>query len=153
MLLHSVLLTERFGDYVNALPPGSPLFPDATVGATFGSRAETVSKNVSTWLRKTLGITDPAISPNHTWRDWFEDASRGAGIPQEVRSTGTGHSNKVDEGESYRVGRAARRPRARTPAGGANKGGAGSSRDRKRPAIPGRTRPVTLSGNCIAGCC
>jgi integrase len=97
--LHPALIAEGFPDYVASLP-GGPLFPDVRPDTVFGLRSVTAGRKVARWL-KSLGITDPQISPNHSWRHWFVGACRRVVMPVEVRSALTGHSAKLDESAGY----------------------------------------------------
>lgn len=99
--LHPDLVAEGFLDYVAALPAGSSLWPDVPPDGIFGLRSVTAGKKVARWLHRELGILDPTISPNHSWRHWFIGACRAAQIPTEVRSALTGHSAKLDESAFY----------------------------------------------------
>ncbi len=99
--LHPALVAEGFADYVAGLKAGSPLFPDIPVDAVFGTRAANASKRVGYWLRKSLGITDDLISPNHSFRHWWIGAARRISMPVEVRSAITGHSARLDESAEY----------------------------------------------------
>ena len=99
--LHPALIAEGFGDYVASLRAGTPLFPDIPVDGVFGTRAANASKRVGYWLRKSLGITDDLISPNHSFRHWFIGAARRVSMPVEVRSAITGHSARLDESAEY----------------------------------------------------
>ena len=98
--LHPALIAEGFMDYVKALPPRSPLFPDIKPDGVFGTPGANASRKVSRWLRK-LGHTDAALSPSHSWRHWFIGACRRVNMPIEVRSAITGHSAKLDESAGY----------------------------------------------------
>jgi integrase len=99
--LHPALISEGFLDYVASLPAGSPLFPDVRRDAVFGQRSVIAGRKVTRWLRKELGMVDPRISPNHSWRHWFIGACRSVVMPIEVRSAITGHSAKLDESAGY----------------------------------------------------
>jgi integrase len=99
--LHPSLVAEGFLDYVASLPAGSPLFPDVRRDAVFGQRSVIAGRRITRWLRKELGMVDPRISPNHSWRHWFVGACRSVVIPLEVRSAITGHSAKLDESAGY----------------------------------------------------
>jgi integrase len=99
--LHPALVAEGFLSYVAALPTGSPLFPDVRPDAVFGQRSVPAGRKVARWLRSELGIVDPLISPNHSWRHWFISACRRVVMPVEVRSAITGHSAKMDESAGY----------------------------------------------------
>lgn len=83
-----------------AFPAGSPLWPDVAPDKVFGLRSVTAGRKVARWLRGDLGIKDPLISPNHSWRHWFIGACRVV-MPIEVRSAITGHSAKMDESAAY----------------------------------------------------
>lgn len=99
--IHPALIAEGFLEYVAALPDGSPLFPDAKPDKMFGLRATNSGKKISRWLKETVGINDPRISPNHSWRHYFIEACRGVAMHSEVRSALTGHSAKLDESAHY----------------------------------------------------
>lgn len=102
--IHPALVAEGFLDYVETLPSGSALFPDAKPDAKFGIRSINAAKKISRWLKVDLQITDDKVRPNHSWRHWFMDACRRAQMSQEARSTLTGHSAKLDESAGYGVG-------------------------------------------------
>lgn len=102
--LHPALIAEGFLTYVQALPPRSPLFPDAKPDKLFGLRSTNAGKKVSRWLKVNLKITDPKISPNHSWRHWFVGACRAVQMHPEVRSALTGHSAAMDESANYGAG-------------------------------------------------
>lgn len=104
MPLHPALIAEGFMVYVASLPAGSPLFPDVKPDAVFGLRSTQAGRKVGRWLRNTLGVADPRISPSHSWRHWFIDACRKVSMPLEVRSALTGHSAKMDESAGYGSG-------------------------------------------------
>ena len=99
--LHPALVAEGWLEYVDALPPGSPLFPDVKPDGLFGSRAVTAGKRVARWLKDKVGIADARISPNHSWRHYFIDRCRETVMPIEVRSALTGHAGRVDESAGY----------------------------------------------------
>lgn len=98
--LHPALIAEGFVSYVALLPLGSPLFPEVKPDKVFGQRAPLAGRKIARWLRA-LGITDPRISPSHSWRHHFMDAARRVSMPIEVRSAITGHSGKVDASAGY----------------------------------------------------
>lgn len=102
--IHPALVAEGFLDYVARLPQGGPLFPDAKPDALFGRRGTNASKNLSRWLKAELQITDPKISPSHSWRHWFTEACRRTRMHPEVRSALTGHSARLDESAGYGAG-------------------------------------------------
>ncbi len=98
--LHPALVAEGFTAYVAALSVGSALLPEVAPGP-FGRRADNATKIVARWTRLALGITDPKVSPSHSWRHWFVDACRQAEVPQEVLSALTGHVAAADESAHY----------------------------------------------------
>ena len=102
--LHPALIAEGFGDYVRSLRPRSSLWPDLKAGEQFGQVSTTAGKRLSRWLAGSLGLTDPRISPAHSWRHWFITACRRVVMPHEVRSAITGHSARVDESTGYGEG-------------------------------------------------
>jgi integrase len=104
--IHPALAAEGFSAYAANLPAGSALFPDLQPDKLFGTRGATGQKVMSRWLRQKLKITDRRISPAHSFRHWFIDAARAAGIDAEVRNAITGHAD--DRNESHRYGRGLR---------------------------------------------
>ena len=101
--IHPALVTEGFIAYVEALPAGSPLFPLVKTDRMFGTRSRNAGRLVSRWLKAELGIVDLALSANHSWRHFFTDACRVAGMHEEVRKALTGHA-KVDVSSRYGLG-------------------------------------------------
>lgn len=99
--LHPILITEGFLGYLEGLSPTSALLPDLSKDRQFGLRGTIASKSLGYWVRTQMKITDPDISPAHSWRHWFITACRKVAMPQEIRSAITGHSGKVDESAGY----------------------------------------------------
>jgi len=99
--LHPRLLAEGFLDYVATLPPGSALFPDIRPDKRYGRRGNNAQKIMSKWIKTAVGIVDPAISPSHSWRHWWIDQARRAGLHGEVRHTITGHIDDENESANY----------------------------------------------------
>lgn len=99
--LHPALIAEGFPAYVAGLRTGSALFPDIPADALFGTRSANAGKRMGYWLRTDLGLTDPLLSPDHSWRHWLTGAARRVAMPIEVRSAITGHSAKLDESAGY----------------------------------------------------
>ncbi len=102
--LHPALIAEGFLAYVAGLPSSSPLFPDVRPDKVFGLRSTEAGRRVGRWLRVTLDLSDPSVSPNHSWRHTFVDACRKVSMPIEVRSTLTGHSARLDASAGYGEG-------------------------------------------------
>lgn len=100
--IHPCLVTEGFLTYVAGLPAGSPLFHDIPPDQMFGRRGTSAQKIIGRWMRNKLKITDKKISPAHSWRHWWIDRARVAGMHPEVRNAITGHAD--DGNESHRYG-------------------------------------------------
>ena len=73
--IHSAVIAEGLLDYVRGLPQSGPLFPDLKPDR-FGSRGGNATKDIGRWVRKKLKLTDPRLSPNHSWRHRFESLAR-----------------------------------------------------------------------------
>ena len=102
--IHPALQAEGFLSYIAGLPTGSPLFPDIKPDKTFGNRGTSAQKIIGRWLRQKLEITDPKISPNHSWRHWWIDKARVAGMHPEIRNAITGHADDGNESHRYGLG-------------------------------------------------
>jgi integrase len=102
--IHPCLAAEGFLTYAADLPAGSPLFPDIEPDKLFGQRGTSAQKLMGRWLRKTLNITDKKISPSHSWRHWFIDKARTAGLHPEIRNALTGHADDGNESHKYGLG-------------------------------------------------
>jgi integrase len=100
--IHPMLQAEGFLSYVAALPARSSLFPDIPPDKVFGSRGTSAQRIVRRWLRSRVKIVDTKISPSHSWRHWWIDQARAAGMHPEVRNAITGHVD--DDNESHRYG-------------------------------------------------
>jgi site-specific recombinase XerD len=98
--LHPALIREGFLDFVKSRGRG-PLFPDLKPDR-FGSRGGNATKVLGRWTRS-LGITDRAKAPNHSWRHRFKDVCRAAGIEKSVHDALTGHASS-DVGDGYGSG-------------------------------------------------
>ena len=98
--LHPALISEGFLQYVQALPEGSPLFPDVPPDK-FGKRVGNATKTHGRWVRGVLKSKDRGVDPAHGWRHWFRDACIRAGVPQPVIDAALGHKNTQNEGEGY----------------------------------------------------
>ena len=56
-------------------------------------------EKLAEWVRS-LGVTDPNISPNHAWRHTFKRRAARAGIERHVRDAICGHKLR-DVGDKY----------------------------------------------------
>lgn len=94
--LHEHLIAQGFLNFVER-SQGQPLFyqparpgkrePD---GRARQSPAERMRSQVATWVRS-LGITDPEVSPNHAWRHTFKAMAARVGIDERYSDAITGH--------------------------------------------------------------
>lgn len=92
--IHPRLIEEGFLQFVASCKMDN-LFFDATPDR-FGNRGGNATKVISRWVRNKIGITDPRISPSHSFRHRFSTQCKNSGIPAEIRNRLMGHS----EGES-----------------------------------------------------
>ena len=79
-----------------------PLFfnPERSIRKSLdGSQARKVGEFLATWVRE-LGVSDPAVQPNHGWRHRFKTLARRHGIDAEIRDVIQGHVPRT-EGEAY----------------------------------------------------
>jgi integrase len=100
--LHSAVLAEGFLGYVEAIKRDygdGPLFPQITLDG-YGRRNGKVSKPISKWLRKVVGITDPNkpfYSHRHTATSYLRNTLLPDGSPavkEDVERYPLGHAGK-----------------------------------------------------------
>jgi integrase len=95
--LHEHLIAQGFLEFVEGAQ-GRPLFyrtrghvqGEVESGPRQGP-AERMRSQVGTWVRS-LGITDPEISPNHAWRHTFKAMAARVAIDERYSDAITGHS-------------------------------------------------------------
>jgi integrase len=103
--LHEHLVELGFIPFVLSRKPG-PMFYKASTGTTAldplnpkrGPAVKT-RERLGEWVRS-LGVTDPELSPSHAWRHTFLSKARQAGIEAALRFGITGHAPK-SIGETY----------------------------------------------------
>ncbi len=95
--LHSHLVEQGFLDFVNACDDG-PLFYASDSPAE--RPWEPVSGHLATWVRKTVGISDEGVSPNHGWRHRFKTVADEVDISTKFSDAICGHAPRT-EGERY----------------------------------------------------
>jgi integrase len=88
--IHPAVLEEGFLNYVQSLREGA-LFPSVELGGRYNNRADSITRSMGRFVRKTARITDPNISPNHSWRHAFETINRDLEIRTDVTNKLTGH--------------------------------------------------------------
>jgi integrase len=101
--IHSAVLAEGFLDYVAGLDRKGPLFPNVAPDR-FGNRGGIATKDIGSWVRHDLGLTDKRLAPNHSWRHRFESEHRALKIRDDVTDAITGHHDgeaATDYGEHY----------------------------------------------------
>jgi integrase len=95
--IHPALTDSGFLKFVKRVGSG-PLFSDVTPDR-FGSRGGNGTKVLGRWVRA-LGIQDPRISPNHSWRHRMKTLGRKHGLALDIVDAITGHSGRT-EGDEY----------------------------------------------------
>ena len=103
--LHEHVIEQGFATFVEEIGSG-PLFyrlrPARSAGAgskPVQSPAERTRGKLGQWVRS-LGITDPELSPNHAWRHTFKQIAERVGITEKVHDAITGHA-PASEGRKY----------------------------------------------------
>jgi integrase len=104
--LHEHIIAQGFIEMVQQIGKGALFYNDATPQRRSAdplkpprSRADTARAQLGTWVRG-LGITDPEVSPNHSWRHTFKRIAEAAGITEKVHDAITGHT-PATEGRKY----------------------------------------------------
>ena len=101
--LHPQVIAEGFIEYWRSLPAG-PLFP-AFSGGHDNRRGDAASRDISEWIRDSLGIKDPSpklrYKPNHSFRNYVKTQWRSAKIEEETHDAITGHGSSKDESRNY----------------------------------------------------
>jgi integrase len=95
--IHEHLIEQGFLRYVQnvlaAKGPEGGLFYEGRNDAGKILRSDGAANKLSKWVRS-LGISDPGISPNHAWRHTWKVRARRAGIDQGIRDAICGHSSR-----------------------------------------------------------
>ena len=94
--IHSHIIEQGFLAEVKDLPSG-PMFynPEnrrAGMDAEENRHVKKVGERLAAWVRKTVGITDPDIKPNHAWRHLFATLAEEAGIAERTYMAIQGHA-------------------------------------------------------------
>ena len=95
--IHSALIDEGFLKFAETISSGAlfkKLPPDV-----FGSRGGNGAKVIGRWIRS-LGITDPRISPNHSWRHRFKTLARMHEVRPDIGDALVGHGKRT-VGDGY----------------------------------------------------
>ncbi len=104
--LHEHIIAQGFIEMVNQIGKGALFYNDVTPRRVSSDplkptrrRAATARAHLGTWVRG-LGITDPEVSPNHSWRHTFKRIAEAVGITEKVHDAITGHT-PATEGRKY----------------------------------------------------
>ncbi len=100
--LHPHVIEQGFIDEIEK--KSGPLFYNpqrAQIALSDNTQAAKVGEYLANWVRK-LGVTDPAVQPNHGWRHRFKTLGRRHGMDREVRDVIQGHAPRT-EGEGYGI--------------------------------------------------
>ncbi|KQP52492.1 hypothetical protein ASF41_12420 [Methylobacterium sp. Leaf111] len=89
--LHSALVAAGLLEFVREQKAG-PIFPNL-LPDKFGKRGGNGTKILSRWVRN-LGLTDPRLAPNHSWRHRFKTLARNHNLAGDVTDAITGHSHR-----------------------------------------------------------
>ena len=95
--IHSHLIDQGFLTWVDGRDDG-PLFYSRD--ANSAQPWDATSSGLSEWIRKTVGITDPDLSPNHGWRHRFKTVADEVGIHPKYADAICGHAAR-SEGDRY----------------------------------------------------
>ena len=95
--IHSALIKSGFLTFVKAVKSG-PLFSELPPDR-FGSRGGNGTKVLSRWIRS-LGLDDPRISPNHSWRHRLKTLARRHGLALDIVDAISGH-RRGTVGDAY----------------------------------------------------
>ena len=90
--LHPALVENGFLEFVQKKAVG-PIFSDLTPDK-FGKRGGNGTKVIGRFVRQ-LGISDPRISPSHSWRHRIKTLGRRHGLAQDILEAITGHGSKT----------------------------------------------------------
>jgi integrase len=97
--LHEHLIEQGFGEFVTQMGNG-PLFyqkpketakSQSSAGTPVQSPPERTRSRLGEWVRS-LGITDPELSPTHAWRHTFKAQAARSGIDERYSDAITGHA-------------------------------------------------------------
>ena len=92
--LHPHLIEQGFLEAIKARGQG-PLFydPGRLRVAKEGNRHfKKVGERLAEWVRKEVGIVDPAVQPNHGWRHMFKTRAFSAGVQERIVDAIQGHA-------------------------------------------------------------
>ena len=104
--LHEHIIAQGFIAMVQQVGKGALFYNDATPQRVSAdplkparSRADTARAHLGEWVRE-LGVDDPELSPNHSWRHTFKRIADDIGMPEKMNDAITGHT-QATEGRKY----------------------------------------------------
>jgi integrase len=99
--LHEHLIEQGFIRAIADKPHG-PLFynPEHERGGSDRGQHKKVGHFLAKWVRKSVGVTDEAIMPNHAWRHTFKTICFEVGIEERAADYMEGHASK-GQGRRY----------------------------------------------------
>lgn len=104
--LHEHIIAQGFIEMVRKVGSGALFYNDTTPQRVSAdplkpsrTRADTARAQLGEWVRS-LGVTDPELSPNHAWRHTFKRIAEASGITEKVHDAITGHA-PASEGRKY----------------------------------------------------
>jgi integrase len=104
--LHEHIIAQGFIEMARRVGKGALFFNDSTPQRVSADplkpsrrRADTARAHLGTWVRG-LGVDDPEISPNHSWRHLFKRIADEVGMPEKMNDAITGHT-QATEGRKY----------------------------------------------------
>jgi integrase len=91
--------------FIRAINPNddAPLFYDQSRIKNAGPTNryyKKVGERLRDWIREEVGISDPAVQPNHGWRHTFKTRAIDAGVPERIADAIQGHSPR-SVGQTY----------------------------------------------------
>ncbi|WP_341631191.1 tyrosine-type recombinase/integrase [Sphingomonas agri] len=99
--LHPHLIEQGFVEAVTKR--SGPLFYDPAnrrKASSANPQYTKAAQRVAVWVRKTVGLDDPELQPNHGWRHRFVTVANDIGIPDDVCRAILGHAAR-DVHQSY----------------------------------------------------
>jgi integrase len=104
--LHEHIIAQDFMEMVRRVGKGALFYNDTTPQRVSAdplkparSRANTARAHLGEWVRR-LGVDDPELSPNHSWRHTFKRIADDIGMPEKMNDAITGHT-QATEGRKY----------------------------------------------------
>jgi integrase len=97
--MHEHLIAQGFLDFVREAGDGYVFYdPARRRGKGDANRhAKKPGERLAAWVREDLGIDDPVLMPNHSWRHTFKTIAVGQEILASVSDAITGHANPRNE--------------------------------------------------------